>query len=150
MCIRDRANSETLVEHRLETEGTDPLMLAGVNDRNVQELVRLFGIRVVLRGDHLILSGELGAVERSVPVVQHMIELARLRAPFDTPDIARFTEGVDALGSEGIIHPQDDNRIALPGSRRVIVPKSGGQRSYMASIFKNDVVIGIGLSLIHI
>jgi len=138
------ANSETLVEHRLETEGTDPLMLAGVNDRNVQELVRLFGIRVVLRGDHLILSGELGAVERSVPVVQHMIELARLRAPFDTPDIARFTEGVDALGSEGIIHPQDDNRIALPGSRRVIVPKSGGQRSYMASIFKNDVVIGIG------
>lgn len=138
------ANSETLVEHRLETEGADPLMLAGVNDRNVQELVRLFGIRVVLRGDHLILSGELGAVERSVPVVQHMIELARLRAPFDTPDIARFTEGVDALGSEGIIHPQDDNRIALPGSRRVIVPKSGGQRSYMASIFKNDVVIGIG------
>jgi phosphate starvation-inducible PhoH-like protein len=119
-------------------------MLAGVNDCNVQELVRLFGIRVVLRGDHLILSGELGAVERSVPVVQHMIELARLRAPFDTPDIARFTEGVDALGSEGIIHPQDDNRIALPGSRRVIVPKSGGQRSYMASIFKNDVVIGIG------
>ncbi|MEE2904799.1 MAG: PhoH family protein [Gemmatimonadota bacterium] len=138
------ANSETLVEHRLETEGADPLMLAGVNDCNVQELVRLFGIRVVLRGDHLILSGELGAVERSVPVVQHMIELARLRAPFDTPDIARFTEGVDALGSEGIIHPQDDNRIALPGSRRVIVPKSGGQRSYMASIFKNDVVIGIG------
>ena len=138
------ANSETLVEHRLETEGADPLMLAGVNDCNVQELVRLFGSRVVLRGDHLILSGELGAVERSVPVVQHMIELARLRAPFDTPDIARFTEGVDALGSEGIIHPQDDNRIALPGSRRVIVPKSGGQRSYMASIFKNDVVIGIG------
>ena len=138
------ANSETLVEHRLETEGADPLMLAGVNDCNVQELVRLFGIRVVLRGDHLLLSGELGAVERSVPVVQHMIELARLRAPFDTPDIARFTEGVDALGSEGIIHPQDDNRIALPGSRRVIVPKSGGQRSYMASIFKNDVVIGIG------
>ena len=138
------ANSETLVEHRLETEGADPLMLAGVNDCNVQELVRLFGIRVVLRGDHLILSGEPGAVERSVPVVQHMIELARLRAPFDTPDIARFTEGVDALGSEGIIHPQDDNRIALPGSRRVIVPKSGGQRSYMASIFKNDVVIGIG------
>ena len=86
------ANSETLVEHRLETEGADPLMLAGVNDCNVQELVRLFGIRVVLRGDHLILSGELGAVERSVPVVQHMIELARLRAPFDTPDIARFTD----------------------------------------------------------
>lgn len=138
------ANSETLVEHRLETEGADPLMLAGVNDRNVQEVVRLFSIRVVLRGDHLILSGELAAVERAVPVVQHMVELARLRAPFDTPDIARFAEGVDALGSEGIVHPEDEIRIALPGSRRVIVPKSSGQRSYVASIFKNDIVIGIG------
>lgn len=138
------ANSETLVEHRLETEGADPLMLAGINDRNVQEVVRLFSIRVVLRGDHLILSGELAAVERAVPVVQHMVELARLRAPFDTPDIARFAEGVDALGSEGIVHPEDEIRIALPGSRRVIVPKSGGQRSYVASIFKNDIVIGIG------
>ena len=138
------ANSETLVEHRLETEGADPLMLAGINDRNVQEVVRLFSIRVVLRGDHLILSGELAAVERAVPVVQHMVELARLRAPFDTPDIARFAEGADALGSEGIVHPEDEIRIALPGSRRVIVPKSGGQRSYVASIFKNDIVIGIG------
>ena len=138
------ANSETLLEHRLETEGADPLMLAGINDRNVQEVVRLFGIRVVLRGDHLILSGELAAIERAVPVVQHMIELARLRAPFDTPDIARFAEGVDALGSEGIVHPQNEIRIALPGSQRVIVPKSGGQRSYVASIFKNDIVIGIG------
>ena len=138
------ANSETLVEHRLETEGADPLMLAGINDRNVQEVVRIFSIRVVLRGDHLILSGELAAVERAVPVVQHMVELARLRAPFDTPDIARFAEGVDALGSEGIVHPEDEIRIALPGSRRVIVPKSGGQRSYVASIFKNDIVIGIG------
>jgi len=119
-------------------------MLAGINDRNVQEVVRLFSIRVVLRGDHLILSGELAAVERAVPVVQHMVELARLRAPFDTPDIARFAEGVDALGSEGIVHPEDEIRIALPGSRRVIVPKSGGQRSYVASIFKNDIVIGIG------
>ena len=33
-----------------------------------------------MRGDHLVLTGPLPAVERSVPVVQHMIELARLRA----------------------------------------------------------------------
>ena len=138
------ANGETLVEHRLDTEGADPLMLAGVNDRNVQEVRRLFGVRVVLRGDHLILSGELTAVERAVLVVQHMIELSRLRAPFDTPDIARFADGVDALGADGIVPPHDEIRIALPGSRRVIVPKSDGQRSYVASISQNDIVIGIG------
>ena len=138
------ADTNTMVEHRLDTEGTDPLMLAGVNDRNMHEVSRLFSVRVVLRGDHLVLTGELPAVERAAPVVQHMIELARLRAPFDTPDISRFADGVDAMGAEGIVHPDDEVRIALPGSRRVIVPKSDGQRTYITAIQANDVVIGIG------
>jgi phosphate starvation-inducible PhoH-like protein len=138
------ANSDMMVEHRLDTEGADPLMLAGVNDRNMHELNRLFSVRVVIRGNHLILSGELPSVECAVPVAQHLVELARLRAPFDTPDIARFAEGVNALGADGIVHPDDEVRIALPGSRKVIVPKSDGQRSYLQSIQSNDVVIGIG------
>lgn len=137
-------NGETMVEHRLDVEGADTLMLAGVNDRNMHEVSRLFSVRVVLRGNQLILSGDVEAVERATPVVQHMIELARLRAPFDTPDIARFADGVDALGPDGIVHPDDEIRIALPGSRKVIVPKSDGQRSYLQAILDNDVVIGIG------
>jgi phosphate starvation-inducible protein PhoH and related proteins len=138
------ANGDTMIEHRLDADGADPLMLAGVNDRNMQELTRLFGIRVVMRGSHLILSGGLASIERSVPVVQHMIELARLRAPFDVPDIARFADGVDALGAEGIVHPSEQIRIAIPGSRKVIVPKSEGQRGYVEAIMNNDIVIGIG------
>ncbi|MEX0836864.1 MAG: PhoH family protein [Gemmatimonadota bacterium] len=138
------SNTETVIEHRLDAEGVDPLMLAGVNDRNLQEIVRLFGVRTILRGDHVILSGGLSAVERSVPVLQHMIELARLRAPFDVSDIARFADGIDALGADGVIRPDDDLRIALPGSRRVIVPKSDGQRTYIRSIVEHDIVIGIG------
>jgi phosphate starvation-inducible PhoH-like protein len=138
------ANGETIVEHRLDAEGADPLMLTGVNDRNVQELVRLFGIRLVLRGDHLILSGPLEAVERAVPVCQHVIEMARLRVPFDTSDIARFSEGADALGVQGLVPAPDELRLALPGSRRVIVPKSEGQRRYIQAVLNNDIVIGIG------
>lgn len=138
------ANGDTKVEHRLDTGGADPLMLAGVNDRNMHELSRLFSVRVVLRGSQLVLSGDVENVERAVPVVQHMIELSRLRAPFDTPDIARFADGVEALGPAGIVHPNDEIRIALPGSRKVISPKSDGQRGYLQAILENDIVIGIG------
>ncbi len=134
----------TIAEHRLDAEGADALMLAGVNDVHIQQLVRIFGIRVVLRGDHVVLSGELDAVERSVPVVQHLIELARLRAPFDANDIARLAENVDTGGLESVVLPSEDIRIALPGSRKVISPKSEGQRRYLDAITQNDVVIGIG------
>ena len=134
----------TMVEHRLDAEGVDPLLLAGVNDRHLQELHRLFGVRVILRGDRVVLSGSLESVEQSVPVVQHLIELSRLRAPFDTHDIARFAESFDALGEAGVIPDQDELRIALPGSRKVISPKSDGQRRYLTEVFENDIVIGIG------
>jgi phosphate starvation-inducible PhoH-like protein len=134
----------TMVEHRLDAEGADHLLLAGVNDANMQELARLFGVRVVLRGDHLILSGELVAVERAVPVTHHLIELARLRAPFDTNDIARFAEEAATLGEVGHVRADDALRIALPGSRKVISPKSDGQRRYLEAISEFDIVIGIG------
>ena len=134
----------TMVEHRLDAEGVDPLLLAGVNDRNLQELNQLFGIRVILRGDRVILSGPLAAVEQAVPVVQHIIELARLRAPFDSHDINRFAESFDVLGHSGVVEEGEEFRIALPGSRKVITPKSEGQRNYLSHIFDNDIVIGIG------
>jgi phosphate starvation-inducible PhoH-like protein len=51
---------------------------------------------------------------------------------------------MDALGPAGIVQPGDSTRIALPGSRRVIVPKSDGQRQYVHAIQQHDVVIGIG------
>jgi phosphate starvation-inducible PhoH-like protein len=134
----------TIVEHRLDAEGADPLLLAGVNDANIQELVRIFGIRVVLRGDHVILSGDLEAVERASGVVRHMIELARLRASFDTHDVARFAENVEGAGAAGLMGGGEEIRIALPGSRKIIAPKSEGQKRYLEAIGSNDVVIGIG------
>jgi phosphate starvation-inducible protein PhoH and related proteins len=134
----------TIVEHRLDAGGADHLLLAGVNDANMQELARRFGIRVVLRGDHLILSGELERLEQAVPVIQHLIELARMRAPFDSGDVARLADQFEQGGGELPASNRDQLRIALPGSRKVIVPKSGGQEEYLTAIRDHDIVIGIG------
>ena len=134
----------TMVEHRLDTEGADPLLLAGVNDANLQGLARLLDIRVILRGDRLLLSGALDAVERAVPVVRHMIELARMRVPFDASDIVRFAESGAADRPSGPVEATEPARIALPGTRRVISPRSEGQRRYVEAIDRFEIVISIG------
>ena len=134
----------TIVEHRIDVEGIDPLLFTGVNDTNMQEVSRIFSIRMILRGDHVILSGDLLAVEQAVPVVQHLVELSRLRVPFDSNDISRFAEGFSVHGDQGVVTPDDSMGIALPGTRKVIRPKSEGQRRYLTSILDNDIVIGIG------
>ena len=136
--------TQTMVEHRLDTEGADPLLLAGVNDANMQGLARLFGIRVILRGDRLLLSGALEGVENAVPVVRHMIELARMRVSFDPSEITRFAEERATGGPSASAEAGEPFRIALPGSRRVISPRSEGQRRYVEAIDRFEIVISIG------
>jgi phosphate starvation-inducible PhoH-like protein len=131
------------VQHRLSAEGADPLLLAGVNDNHLLELSRVCGCRVVLRDDHLLLSGALPDVERIVPVAQHMIELARTGAPFSTDDIERFADQAH-LPEGGLAKLSEAGRIAVPGSRKVIVAKTEGQREYLQAIEENDIVVGIG------
>jgi phosphate starvation-inducible PhoH-like protein len=138
------SDQSTVVEHRLDAEGVDPLLLTGANDVNLREVTSLYDIRLVFRDDHVVLSGELVAVEMAAPLVQHLIELSRLRAPFDRNDIARFAEGLAAHGADGVVSPDTELQVALPGSRKVIRPKSEGQRKYVKAIRENDVVISIG------
>jgi len=162
-------SESTIIQHRLPSEGADYLLLAGVNDAHLQELARDSGCRVILRGDYLILSGELADVERTIPVAQQLIDMARLQTPFGVDDVRRLAaagsrriqdqagadladagEGVDADGTidgQRKVSPalrRDDLRILLPGLRKVIQPRSDGQAKYLEAIAKHDIVISIG------
>ena len=143
------------VEHRLDAEGADQMTLAGVNDGNLQELARLSGCRVILRGDHLILSGEIGDVERAVPVAQRMIDLARTGQDFGTDDIrrefanagtrAKKRAAPDGGGErEAPRADRDGDQVVLAGLRKLIGSRSEGQKVYLEAIKNNDIVISIG------
>ena len=135
---------QTIVQHRLDTEGADPLLLGGVHDANLLELGRLAGCRVVQRGDHLLLSGPVEAIERAVPVAQHMIVLARTGVPFAAEDLERFFDAERASGGGGAARLAEAGRVVVPGAKKAITPKSEGQRKYLEAIDENDVVVGIG------
>jgi phosphate starvation-inducible protein PhoH and related proteins len=130
------------ISQRLSAEGADPLALAGVNDANLIELARQLGVRVSLRGDALTLSGPEDAVGRAVHVAQAMIDLARMGEPMDGDDVRRLVS--DESAGPPPAAPGDEARIILPGLRRMIQPKTPGQREYLQAIGQNDIVIGIG------
>ena len=138
----------TTVQHRIPAEGADQLLLAGVNDANLQELARLSGCRVVLRDNDLILSGPNAEVERAVPVAQRMIAWARMGNVIEPGAIGRvFHEEQAPVQTNGALPEpaaEDDVRVYLPGSRKVIVPKSAGQREYLKAIAAHDIVVAIG------
>ena len=136
------------VDQLLDAEGADHFLLAGVGDANLREVESLFGVRVVLRGDAIRLSGEEEFVAASTPVVEHMIGLARLGRSFGVADVGRFA----AAGASGgrraatFAKPERDRglQIAVPGARRVIRARSEGQREYLRALSESDIVIAIG------
>ncbi len=128
------------IQHRLSTEGADPLLLAGVNDANLLALERALGVRVSLRGDAITLGGNYEQVERATGVVQAMLDLTRMGEAVTTDDVARLV----ANGPVTEPSASAEQRIILPGLRRVIVPKTQGQRDYLQAIATHDVVISIG------
>jgi phosphate starvation-inducible PhoH-like protein len=91
-----------------------------------------------MRGDTLTLSGLPETVERAVAVAQRMLDMARQRGALDADDVLRLSLEASRDGVE------DDYRIALPGVRRIIQPKTPGQAAYLKSIADHDIVIGIG------
>ena len=123
---------------RLNTEGADLLTLAGVNDANLIELQRQTGTRVALRGDTLTLVGTAEAVERATSVAQRMIDAAKQGTVLEADDVLRMS--MDGSREPG----GGDNRIVLPGVRKVIQPKTPGQAEYLGLISDNDIVVGIG------
>jgi len=141
----------TTVEHRLSAEGADYLLLAGVNDNNLLELARLSRSRVILRGDHLILSGDVGDVERALPVAERMVQQARIGREFAAEDIRRAFEAgpdtrpVPTARERGNGAPrQAESEVLLAGLKKLISSKSEGQREYLEAIARNDIVVSIG------
>ena len=138
--------TDTATTERLNTEGADLLTLAGVNDANLVELSRIFGIRVALRGDTLSLTGAQDEVDRALPVARRMIDTAKQRMTLTPDDILRMSDdaGRDGTEGDGSGLGGDVPRIALPGVRKIIQPKTPGQAEYLRQIQENDIVIGIG------
>ncbi|MGH7620173.1 MAG: PhoH family protein [Gemmatimonadaceae bacterium] len=144
--------TETTVTHRLSTEGADPLTLAGVNDGNLVELSRLSGVKVALRGDTMTISGPPEFVERAEGIANRMIERARQRRDLTPDDVLRLGDQIDrgegddedgGGGANGGVGAPGQ-RIALPGMRRVIQPKTLGQADYVQKMQDHDIVVGIG------
>ena len=136
--------SDGSVTQKVSTEGADMLTLAGVNDSNLVELSRLFGVKVALRGDAMTVTGPGELVERAVDTARRMIDRARQRTELTPDDVLRLSEDEGMDGERPNGNGAGDGRIALPGVRKLIQAKTSGQAEYLGKIAENDIVVGIG------
>ena len=73
------------IQHRISAEGADPLLFAGVNEGNLQELQRTLGVRISFRGDSVTVAGTAEQVEREAAGLRE----AAVRKAGDDPKARR-------------------------------------------------------------
>ncbi len=117
--------------------------LFGAEDRHLKSLEKQLGIDVDLRGADVRLRGAAAEVEAAERILGGLYRLLKQGFPILGTDIERALRIVmrDRNANVESLFAQ---AIFLPGRRKVIMPRSPGQRLYMEAIAQNDMVFAVG------
>ncbi len=118
--------------------------LCGPADANLRLLEELTHVRLVLRDDRATLSGEDGAVEAAGDLLTH---LAMAAARGHTVTQAEIRSAVANL-DEPVQRRQGFDEVVgtdIPvGARRVVKPRTAGQKYLIEALFAHDITLAIG------
>lgn len=128
-------------EH-LEVTSVPMVSLLGTNDGLLRTLEATFpNVEVLARGNRLTFSGPNTEVEKTVNLVQEMIELIANGQQLAPQDFTRSAKMID----ENNVRPADVLSQSILSSRgKSIRPKTLGQKLYVDAIDENTIVFGIG------
>ncbi len=128
----------------LEVEDTATLLtLAGPGSEVFAEVARVTGVDVNLRGNTIHLAGESPQVEAVHRFLREAASMAARGHALELRDVARVLEEL-ALSPEATVVSLLDEVIQVGPKRRPIVPKTAGQRAYIAAIRRHDLTFGLG------
>ena len=119
--------------------------LFGQNDQNLALIERAFDVKLVARGNQVILMGD-GDVDKVMRLLTELAKIAEKGNHLSEQEIMyaiQIYRGQDEQ-SEGSLSDLHNDVIQVTYRGRKIKPKTQGQKHYIESIRKNDLVFAIG------
>ncbi len=116
-------------------------LVFGEHDRNLTLIEHRMGVDILARGNHLTLRGGT-ARDRAIvrDVLGELYERAGKGHDIDAAEVEGVIRLFTALPAEQAKAPMREIRTR----RKVIRPRSAGQRRYLEALEKNELVFGIG------
>jgi phosphate starvation-inducible PhoH-like protein len=111
--------------------------------KNLQQMEKSLGCKVVARGGSLILEGSSVSIEQSETFFRLLESASKQGVSTKSSDFHRFLKKV-AQGKADEIKELLDNPLILKIRKKSVVPRNLGQRRFLDLILKNDLVFGIG------
>lgn len=117
--------------------------LIGAQECHLRLLESLLDVALTSRSGEITISGSSENVELTHDLLKQLYHLIKRGFPVGYDDIERAVRNIgpdhQLLLTESMLNP-----ITIPAKKKVIYPKTPGQREYLASILKNDIVFGVG------
>jgi phosphate starvation-inducible PhoH-like protein len=147
---------EHTTKFSLSLEGIDPVVLLGLADENLKFISQHFKSTITVRGDRIRVTG----LKSEAPKIRELLSIL-IKAIRKGEEITqlRLEKEIDRQLHDRHIKPatfrapsertvRDICQAAVEGGiqtpRKVIVPKSINQESYLKAIDDNDIIIAIG------
>ena len=132
-----------MAEKRITVDGTDPVLLFGLNDRNLRKLESSFpDINIVARGHEIVLRGETDDLEKVQDVLTEMQVVINQHGELTKDDLETIL-ALHASG-DGPATSKSNEVVLFTPSGGIIKPRTPNQARLVASAHRNDIVFAIG------
>jgi phosphate starvation-inducible PhoH-like protein len=131
--------------------------LCGELDRNLVLVESRLGVAIQRRGNHLLLHGgaaERDATEQVLRTLYARLEQGRPVTPGDVEGAIRMAPGNASAHVPGLAPPRtaspgqlemfSGDRLEIRTRKKVVEPRTAAQKAYVRSLFRHELVFGIG------
>lgn len=140
-----------MVEKKIRLEGVDTLGLLGLHDANLRILENKFDATIHIRGESVTIRGSQEEVEQVEKVLKELIFLLNRNSTLSTNDVETVVDLVTANGEPALpknivstFSREELDSVVLYTKNQIIRAKTPGQRDYLKSMRKNDIVFAVG------
>jgi len=121
----------------------EALKLLGRLDENIEMIESSFQVRIIPRGDTMIIQGQPQEVEKVNTLIKNLQDIIR-KGHLLTPSELKYAISLVKEDQGDKLGDIFSDLIYMTARGKQIKPKSLGQREYVNTIRRNDIVFGIG------
>ncbi len=118
--------------------------ICGANDINLKTLEDLLGVRVLSRGNEILVDTDDGSVQKTFRVLLQQLEDHVRLGQIPGPDLIRTLHSSLASGEAEKVDILKRNLVVIPNGLRKVYPRTHNQAVYLESIDKHELVFGVG------
>jgi len=132
------------MEKRLKLQSdSEARLLFGKHDENLNLIEKGFNIKIVARGQDLILSGKKDDLEKSCRLFEELLIVIKNGGGVKKHEVIYAIKAINTNKEENV-HDLYLDKIEVSSKRQFITTKSKIQKEYVDAIRHNDIVFGIG------